>query len=530
MDSTRLVQIRKDFYLNIRKKVEAVIGAESRELRTYRDSYEHELNKLSWQIMDKRHLFARLKSADVILIGDFHAQKQSSRGFLRIVRKMKIPLVLALECLRIEDQEAIDLYLTGKISEKDFLGRVAWKKNWGFPWENYRPLFKWAQQNSVSIYGLNASQGTKKLKLRDEVSAEAIKKIKQRHKGAKVFVQYGDWHLATSHLPKALKKNIPKLNLCTIYQSPESLYFKIMEKRNELSADVVRFNQDQWALNVLSPWIKWQDYLLYLESGYDKKIRLQDVDPTDTVAHTVEYFAHSFGLQIRFDELSVYSAQDNSFFEELENCGYSLKKSLIENIQDGQSFYIPELQCGYLARFSVNHVVRVAAQYIYYKEGGYSKLLLDPKKDFLKYIWLEAIIYFFSKVKNPKRKTDTLQDIRTALQKEQFDDRGKDALMLALTQKLSEMQFLAEGRYKPLSESIQKKYGKKSFFVAAQIIGGIMGEKIFYAFSRKMLQFPANKSLIFKNLHMASFGRAYYESLEMIESWPISFKSKYDRL
>lgn len=530
MDSTQLVQIRKDFYLNIRKKVQSILGIETAELRTYRTSYDKELSRRAWQSVDKRHLFARIRSADIVLVGDFHAHKQSTRGFLRIVRKVKSDFVIALECLKQQDQRAVDRFLSGKISEKDFLRQVSWKKNWSFPWENYKPLFKWAQQNKVKIYAINSDDPKAGLRQRDKFSALKVKEIVKANPKKKVFVQYGDLHLATAHLPKEISKVLPKADKCVIFQSPETLYFKIMEKQKELSTDVVRLSQDLWALNGLPPWVKWQDYLLYLESGHDKKVRVHDVDPTDTVGNSVEFLAKSFGLSVSLSSLSVYSANDNSLFDRIEECPAVLKKRLIENIQEGISFYSPEVECGYLARYSINHVLRVAAEYIYFQQAGFLRTILDPKKDFLKLIWLEAVVYFCSKVKNPKRKSDTLQDVRIALQKEQFDDRGKEALMLALNQKLIEMQFLSTGKFKLLGDQILKKYSRRSILTAAQIIGSIMGEKIFTAFNKKMIRFPTNQALIFKNLQMESFNRAYFESLEMVESWPESFKSKYDKL
>ena len=529
MDSTQLVQIRKDFYLNIRKRVESILGQETRELKSYRESYDREIAKSPWQAVDKRHLFARLKQAEIVIVGDFHAQKQSSRGFLRVIRKIKPPFVIALECLRVGDQPSLDAFLAGELTEKDFLTKVAWKKNWGFPWENYKPVFKWAQQNRIRIFGINAQGDAKTLGERDRISAAIIQKIYQQTK-QKIFIQYGELHLASAHLPKAIKRVLPKVNQCVIYQSPEALYFKIMESHKELSTDVVRLGPDIWALNGLPPWVKWQDFLLHLESGYDKRIKILDVDPTDTVAHSVNFFSQAFGLKTDSSALSVYFSDDDKFFNIVEKSPTALKKKIIENCQEGVSFYIPELQCGYLARYSANHVTRIAAQYIYFKENCFLKTILDPKKDFAKMIWFEAVIYFFSKIKNPKRKTDTLQDIRNSLQKEQFDDRGKEALMLSLTQKLSELQFLSQGKFKTLSDSDLKKYGKKSFSTSAQIIGGIMGEKIFYAFSKKLIRLPQNRALIFKNLQSPSFARIYYESLEIIESWPVSFKSKYDKL
>lgn len=528
MDSTQLVQIRKDFYKTIRKRAESITGTESKELQTYRQAYERELSHLSWSALDQKHLFARLNSAEVVLVGDFHAQKQSTRGFLRIVRKIKASVVLALECLAEKDQPAIDLFVKGELSEKDFLNRVSWKKNWGFPWENYRPLFKWAQVHKVPIYGINERPHKKSLSARDGQAAARIHKIRQLHPERKIFVQYGDFHIASVHLPKQIRKKNPKVNLCVVYQSPEAIYFKIMEKQKEVATDVVRLTDDKWALNVLPPWVKWQDYLLYLESGYDRRVRVTDVDPTDSVGHTVELLSKSFGLKVDKSALSVYTAHDDSFFDQIDGLNIVIRKRVLENVQEGISFYIPELQVGYLARLSVNHVTKVAAQYIYFKEGGFRSTILDPKKDFLKAIWLEAVTYLCSKVTNPKRKTDTLQDIREALQKEQFDDRGKEALMLSLAQKLSELQFLSSNKMG--SEFRSKKYNKKSYVLSAQILGGILGEKFFYALTKRLIRFPLNKGLLFKDLQINQFAKVYYESLEMVESWPVLFKSKYDKM
>ncbi len=528
MDSTQLVQIRKDFYKTIRKRAEAITGFESKQLRQYHQSYDKELNQLSWTALDKKHLFSRLKKANIVLVGDFHAQKQSTRGFLRIVRKMKAPVVLALECLTEKDQPAIDSFIQGELSEKDFLNRVAWKKTWGFPWENYRPLFKWAQANKISVYGINEIAVKTTLKDRDIFAANRVFDISRKNPDKKIFIQYGDFHIASAHLPRQLRKKMPALDLCTVYQSPEIIYFKIMEKQKDLTTDIVKLTDDQWALNVLPPWVKWQDYLLYLESGYDKRIRVADVDPTDSVCQSVELLAKSFGIKVDTSSLSIYGAHDDAFFDQVDRLARPLKRRLLENVQEGLSFYIPEIEIGYLARLSVNHVTKVASQYIYYKEKGYRSTILDPQKDFLKLIWLEAVTYFCSKVSNPKRKTDTLQDIREALQKEQFDDRGKEALMLSLAQKLSELQFLVQNKL--VSDARKKKYGKKSYTISSQILGGILGEKFFYALTKRLIRFPINKSLLFKDLQNRQFHKIYYESLEMVESWPLLFKSKYDKM
>ena len=140
------------------------------------------------------------------------------------------------------------------------------------------------------------------------------------------------------------------------------------------------------------------------------------------------------------------------------------------------------------------------------------------------------VTYLCSKIANPKRKSDTLQDIRSALQKEQFDDRGKEALMLSLNQKLTELQFISSKKIKNISSFQTKILNKKSYVIASQILGGIMGEKFYSAIIKKYLKLPLDKKVIFKDLQSAHFAEVYYETLEMIESWPTSFKSKFDKL
>ena len=530
MDSTRLAQIRKEFYLTTRKRVETIVGRESADLIRYRLKYELELSRLKCSSVNKKQFILRLKEADIILVGDFHVQKQSSRGLLRLLRKVNTNFILCVECLTAADQVHIDDYISGKLSEKDFLSRVQWKKKWSFPWENYRPLFKWAQTHNGHIYGINADPKIKSLADRDKYSAFMIKKIRLANSKSQIFIQYGDLHLASAHLPKQIKKQLPKVNLCTVYQSPEIIYFRIMEEQKEQTTDVVRLSEDQWALNVLPPWVKWQDFLLYLESGYDKKIKRLDHDLTDSVSHSVALLSDSFGFKIDTDSLSVYSSMDESFFDQVDKLSLAVRKRVLENVQDGQSFYIPEIQVAYLSRLSVNHVSKIAAQYIYFLQKGFIKTLSDPRKDFLKLIWLEMVTYLCSKIANPKRKSDTMQDIRSALHKEQFDDRGKEALMLSLNQKLTELQFISSKKIKNISSFQTKVLNKKSYVIASQILGGIMGEKFYSAIIKKYLKLPRDKKVIFKDLQSVHFIEVYYETLELIESWPTSFKSKFDKL
>lgn len=525
-----LVKVKYDYYVRIRNKVEDLIGFRTRSIQSYQRQYEAELNKSKWEIGRKQELFKQIDRSQIVFIGDFHAQAQSARAVLRLARKIGAQNVcLGLECFFSEHQKIINAYTQGYLSEREFLKKTEWKKNWGFPWEFTRSLMKWAMQNKVPVVALN-SKGMKKFSEQDRTTAKVIGEALKTHSQRKMLVQYGDFHLASAHLPREVKRIHPGIKDVVILQSPENLYFKLLKKDKDPSAvDFIKLSQNRWALMSVVPWVKWQDYLLYLETGHDKKIKVDDYDLTDHVSQAVQVLNKILNIHIKVDDLSVYSVNDEILFNKIQKLPLADRTYYKELLLSGQSFYCPEQQMGFVARASLNQISKVAALFVLYKMGVYKKSLLDAKKDFLKVIWLEMLSYFLTKIINPKKKSDTFDDIRNALRSEQFADKGKEALVLALEQKLNEVRFAAFQEVTFLSKKNAGLRNKKSYAAAAQILGGIMGEKVYTAFQKKILKLPGQNQLIFKDLQGKYFAQAYYETVEIIDSWPSSFKSKFDK-
>lgn len=529
------LKVKYDYYLRIRHKVEDLIGSRALSIKKYQQQYENEIHRQPWKIGNKKDLFRQLARSEVIFIGDFHAQAQSARAVLRIARKVGSKnVVLGLECFKSEHQQNIDLFLQGQLGEKEFLKKIEWNKNWGFPWEFTRPLMKWASQNKIPVIALNAGS-SKSLSDQDKFAAQLIAEAIKTYPERKIVVQYGDFHLASYHLPYQLRKLRPKVVDFVLLQSPEKLFFKILEKQIDPSVvDFVQLTSQRWAVMSVVPWVKWQDYLLYLETGHDKKIKVLDYDLTDHVLQAVQILIKSLALEkdvlkkINTDDLSVYSMNDEVFLNKIQKMPSADRAYYKELILSAQSFYCPELQFGFVARPSLNHVSRVAALYVLYKLGIHKKTILDPRKDFLKMIWLEMLTYYLTKIINPKKKTDTFDDIRNALRSENFSDKGKDTLILALEQKLNEVRFATFQDLSFVKKNAPLK-SKKVYFSAAQILGGIMGEKIYTAYQKKIFKLSLHRSLIFKDIHHKYFNQAYYESVEVIDSWPTTFKSKFDK-
>lgn len=533
-----ILNIRLSYYRKIRSQVELILGKTAKELKNYTQQYEDELKNCRYKPILPQVFFKSARNADILLIGDFHAQPQSARALLRICRKLGAQhVVLALECFRSQDQAYINSYMRSELSESDFLDQIQWEKNWGFPWEHTRTLIKWAIQNKVPVFGINLAGSNKSLKLRDKHFSQHLYRIcnhsEVQIKSKIIVAQVGDFHLARKHLPLELKKLNKKLNIQSVYQSPDALYFKSMKKNLNMKAqkasDFLDLGDHRWALMTVVPWVKWQDYLLYLESGFDKSVSADDrgeFDVTDHVDRFVNLMIHSLQIDMDSKNLSVYSSQDPQLSKSLKKLEPGLRRKVKQDMNRGSSFYIPELEIGVISRLTVNHISRVAAQFILYKLGVYVKSMTHTKLHFLKLIWLEMLTYFMSKMVNPKRKTDTLMDIRNALSHAAFEDNGKQALALSLEQKMREIEYINSGA---LSKRKARASASQNYVIASEILGGVLGEKTFYAFSKKIIRFPAAKVFLFKDLNQKTFESSYYESIEVIDSWPSPFKSKYDQ-
>ncbi len=520
----------QNYYLKLRAAIERIEGTQSKELAKYSQSYDDELKQFSFEKAPSKFFFDEISSADMILCGDFHGQAQSTRSLMRLCRNLKSKKkVLILECFRKEDQKYIDQFLSQKITEQDFLKKIEWSKKWSFSWSITRPLIKWALINQIPVFGMNKISPHIQLKQRDQFFSEQILSIQKKYSSHQLIIQVGDFHLAEKHLPVLIRKKNHQLKLHKIYQSPDFIYFKKQTKLksnfDSRTSDFYKLGKNNWAMMTVLPWVKWQDYLLHLESNLDNS--LNDIDFTDHVDRYVDLVKQILKIKLSHEKLNVYWAGDDQVKRRLSQLPTLLRRQVKFRLSLSESCFIPELQIGILSRLTVNHLAKIAAQYILFETGLYKKTSLHSKNEFVKMIWFEMNVYFISKITNPKRKTDTLKDIKSALQSSQNRAKEKEALILSLNQKMKELRFGTYGQVSSLPH--RTRFRASSYATASQILGGILGEKVFSAFQKKRIKFPESYSFIFRNTDQSQFEQLYYELIDIIESWPVPFQSKYEQ-
>ncbi len=528
------IKIRKDLFRQVEGHVQALLGTTSSGLKKYQRAYEKEFQK-RWRVIGRDQLLKAADQARVLGLADFHALQQSQKAQIRILEGLnkKKARILAVEFFEAKHQAVLDRFLDGKISEKDFLGQIEWQKSWGFAWEHYRPLVRWALRHKVRIVGVDersAERSAKSLLRRDRFAAEKITELLLGHPTHQVIVIFGDLHWAEAHLPSEIRKRakLDREQMVTVFQNSERIYFQLLERGQELSVDAVKLTPQTFCQLSVPPWVKWQNYLLFLESKYDQELGEDGADQTDHVGRYVKLISRELEVEVRDDHFSIYSAESSAFWSELKAAVSSedLKwyKSLVEN---SVSFFAPQTGTGFLAQSSVNHAAQLAMAIVFATCSGSQRYPVKMPEDFLRLIWLEAVLYFGSKIVNPKRKTDTLIDMKARLAASIPGDQGLEALKLALHQKMNELMFVSHGRK---TRSVFRPRKRVSYREAARLLGGMLGEKLFNAYQKKLVSRFTVKEMLRKPIENENFADVYYEVIEIIESFPEPFSSKKEKL
>ena len=162
---TALIKIQRSMYDKLKEHASSMFGGLPSELKHYFHEYQKEFQNYS-ALSTKRELLLEVLKSDVIFFGDYHTLSQAQRTVIRILRdsirvlkRNKKRVVLALEMLTPQHDAFVKKFLQGKISENSFLEAIGFEENWGFPWENYKALFDFAREHQIEIRGINHQIG-----------------------------------------------------------------------------------------------------------------------------------------------------------------------------------------------------------------------------------------------------------------------------------------------------------------------------------------------------------------------------------
>lgn len=449
-------------------------------------------------VSDIEDLTQAILKNELVFIGDYHTNHQSQRTLLRLLKRL-VPktknIALGLELVQKKHQKVLDRYLQGDIDEATFLKKIQFKKYWYFDlWENFKPIFDFAKYHKIPIYGIEwCSTLACSLRKRDKESGKIIADVIKQNPHRKFFVLAGDLHVAPSHLPREVSKNLTAQGLkkkqLIIFQNSEEIYWTLAEKALEEKVEIVKLADGNFCVLNTPPIVWQQSYLNWLEQeGSD----IDFADARGTFMELMHRIAHFLDIELpeEANDVEIFTCGDLSFLERLKKDPYFDRQELRRiksQILASESYSIPHKKIVYLANLSLNHAAEEATHYIRYLSAGqeFPRRIVDA---FYMNILHEALGFFGSKIINHKRKAMHAKDYRSLLnyltQTKLKHERVAQFEMASL--------ILDHAHNDKTGEAIryQKLLGDNPdlFFGVTHGIGYILGDKLYYGLMNGKIQ------------------------------------------
>jgi hypothetical protein len=259
------------------------------------------------RVLAPEELKIKFESADVLLVGDYHALPASQRYAVSLLREAAAsgrPVVLAVETVFSRDQHILDEWLAGEIDDGELRDRIRFDHDWGYAWEPFLELLRTGRQLGKGIYGLDCMPrgDLRKIAARDRHAAAKILEIRGKYPEARIVALFGESHLAPNHLPLYVNAALPKERVLTVLQNVDPLYWHAAGERRD-RVDAVQVSDDVVCVFNSSPLEKYESYRLCIERWRRERPCAPDLAPT------VYTLVNALARFLNIDEYSAGSAQ-----------------------------------------------------------------------------------------------------------------------------------------------------------------------------------------------------------------------------
>ncbi|MBF2066018.1 MAG: ChaN family lipoprotein [Calothrix sp. C42_A2020_038] len=113
---------------------------------------------LSKCVSSVAQIVPEMVGAKVVYLGETHDSAQDHENQLKIIQelhKRNKKIAIGMEMFQRPFQNVINQYLAGKISEEELVKQTEYEKRWGFDWELYAPIVRFAKANNLPVLALN---------------------------------------------------------------------------------------------------------------------------------------------------------------------------------------------------------------------------------------------------------------------------------------------------------------------------------------------------------------------------------------
>jgi hypothetical protein len=496
-----------------RRLINDAVEESSDELRRYEARYRRTVRGVKRPVSFDA-LLSRTRAARAILVGDYHTLPQAQRAFFRILRKQPkdANIVVALEMLAGSREQDIARFIDGELSEETFLKRVDHARRWPFgALDAVRPIFELCRAKKYRLIGLDIDEpGKATLAERDQYAAEKLVQAIETTPGARVFALIGELHLAPSHLPRAIERELLKKQIegdvLRVHQNPERIWFEQNAVGVPDEHDVLELDDGSLAVLSASPVVCQQSFLTWLEHVQEGSLE-PELDG-DVQSRGFEQAIRVLGrvlelpIEDAVKEVEIVGPADLGFFSRLSR-SKKFNKQELKNIRAhvlrSESSYIPRARLVYLATLSINHAAEEASHYLRHHLSGEGEIALASSIDaFYGRVINEAIGFLGSKIVNPKRKQSA------------FD---ADALDPEIVRYVDAHKKMERGEHVPwLSQVFSAP--TRTVDAVTHHLGYLLGDQLYYALVRGKLSRKDARDLYFRTVGAEGAALLWY--LELI--------------
>lgn len=375
-------------------------------------------------VLTSEQLEHKIASADIVLVGDYHALPTAQRFAARLVEQRcqpgDRPVVLGLETIFARDQHILDEWWRREIDEEELRRRIRFDLDWGYDWTPFYELLVTAREHTEGVYGLDCMprEDLRKIGARDRHAAHKIGEIRGRHPNAVIVVLFGESHLAPNHLPLVLRQHLPEAHLVTVLQNVDALYWHAAGEQHE-QVDAVQVNEDVVCVFNATPLEKYENYRLHLSRWGRNEEDGPDLVPTfynliDSLLRflAINQYSARNGTQPRFlvDLLpEVIAGSEDRLRRLLARAELTddQKLALLAQIEERGCAYLPRWNALYVQNFQMVYAAEEVARFLHHAcralpERGAS-LTSENSDSFYARIVEHALAFFGSRVLYPAR-------------------------------------------------------------------------------------------------------------------------------
>ena len=141
------------------KQYQLPIGDPARKDRQVAVALDTIVDTASGAVLTPAELATRLKSTQILLVGESHTAIDFHRVQLQVVRALHEAgrrVLIGLGMYPDTEQAALDRWSRGGLTEQAFVTESRWDEHWGYHWLYYRDIFVFARDNGLGMYALNA--------------------------------------------------------------------------------------------------------------------------------------------------------------------------------------------------------------------------------------------------------------------------------------------------------------------------------------------------------------------------------------